>query len=130
MTVPCNTGFSELAKLGVAEAADVFKYVAVGTGTGQGAANTKLAAETEVAGMVRVDADTKETFKTTVDNDTMRFIEKFTAGAAVHIKEAGVFNNAVKDAGDMLMVGDLSPTADMAKDDTLTLTLETQIKSA
>jgi len=30
MTVPCNTGFSELAKFGVGEAADVFKYMAIG----------------------------------------------------------------------------------------------------
>lgn len=129
MTTPCNTGYSELAKFGVGEAADKFQYVAVGTGTGQGAANTKLAAESEVAGMARVAGDTVETFKTTVDNDTMRFIEKFTAGAAVHIKEAGVFNNATKDLGDMLMVGDLSPTADMAKDDTLTITLTCQLKA-
>lgn len=130
MTVPCNTGFTEAAKFLAGEAADVFKYIAVGTGTGQGAANTKLSAETVVAGMARVAADTCKTVKTTIDNDTHQLIEKFTAGAAVHIKEAGAFNNAVKDAGDMLMVGDLSPTADMAKDDTLTLTLQTQIKAA
>ena len=130
MTVPCNTGFTEAAKFLANEAADPFKYIAVGTGTGQGAANTKLAAETVVAGMVRVVGDTVKTVKTTIDNDTHQIIEKFTAGAAVHIKEAGAFNNAVKDAGDMLMVGDLSPSADMAKDDTLTMTLQTAIKAA
>lgn len=130
MTVPCNTGFTEAAKFLAGEAADVFKYIAVGTGTGQGAANTKLAAETEASGMGRVEADTCKTVKTTLDNDTHQLIEKFTAGEAVHIKEAGAFNNATKDLGDMLMVGDLSPSADMAKDDTLTMTLETQIKAA
>ena len=128
MTVPCNSGFSEAAKFLAGEAADVFKYIAVGTGTGQGATHTKLAAESVVAGLVRVEADTYKTIKTTIDNDTHQLVEKFTAGGAVHIKEAGAFNNATKDLGDMLMVGDLSPSADMVKDDTLTLTLETQIK--
>ena len=130
MTVPCNTGFSELAKFGVGEAADVFKYMAIGKGTGQGAANTKLADECTEAGLTRVAADTCKTIKTTVDNDTIQLIEKWTAGAAAHVKEAAACNNAVKDAGDMLMVGDLSPSADMVKDDTLTLTLNTQIKAA
>lgn len=130
MTVPCNTGFSELAKLGAGEAADVFKYTAVGKGTGQGAANTKLSSECTESGVTRVASDTCKTVTTTVANDTIQNIEKFTAGEAVHVKEAGVFNNSVKDAGDMLMVGDLSPSADMAKDDTLTTTLETQLKAA
>jgi len=130
MATPCNSGYTDCAKFLAGEAADVFKYVAVGTGTGQGAAHTKLAAETEVAGMARVAADTCKTVKTTIDNDTHQLIEKFTAGAAVHIKEAGAFNNAVKDLGDMLMVGDLAPSADMAINDTLTITLQTQIKGA
>lgn len=130
MTVPCQTGFTETAKFLAGEAADVFKYMAVGTGTGQGVTDTKLSAETIVAGMVRVAADTCKTVKGTYDNDTHQLIEKFTAGAAVHVKEAGAFNNATKDLGDMLMVGDLSPSADMVKDDALTLTLNTQIKAA
>jgi len=130
MTVPCNTGFSELAKFGAGEAADVFKYTAVGKGTGQGAANTKLSSECDETGMTRVASDTTQTVKTTVDNDTIQNIEKFTAGEAVHVKEAGVFNNATIDLGDMLQVGDLSPSADMAKDDTLTITQNTQLKAA
>lgn len=130
MTTPCNSGYTECAKFLAGEAADVFKYVALGTGTGQGAANTKLAAETAAAGLVRVAGDTVQTTKTTIANDTHQIIEKFTAGAAAHIKEAGAFNNATKDLGDMLMVGDLDPSANMVKDDTLTITLNTQIKSA
>ena len=130
MTVPTNVGFSECAKFLAGEAADVFKFIAVGTGTGQGAAHTKLAAETVVAGMGRAVADTTKTVTTTIANDTHQNVHKFTAGGAVHIKEAGSFNNAVKDAGDMLMVGDLAPSADMASADTLTLTLETQVKAA
>ncbi|GAJ16557.1 unnamed protein product, partial [marine sediment metagenome] len=103
---------------------------AVGKGTGQGAAHTKLADECTEADMTRVLAATTKTVKTTLDNDTHQNIHKFTAGEAVHIKEAGSFNDATKDLGDMLMVGDLAPSADMAKDDTLTITLQTQIKSA
>lgn len=130
MTVPCNTGFTEAAKFLAGEAADVFKYVAVGKGTGQGAAHTKLSSECTESGVTRVAADTCKTVTGTIANDTHQLIEKFTAGESVHVKEAGAFNNATIDLGDMLMVGDLSPSADMVKDDTLTMTLETQIKAA
>lgn len=130
MTVPCQSGFQECAKFLANEDADPFIYIAVGTGTGQGATHSKLAAETEVTDMERVEAGTCQTVTGDIANDTHQLIHKFTAGGAVHIKEAGAFNHATKDEGDMLMVGDLSPSADMAKDDTLTMTLETQVKAA
>lgn len=129
MTVPCNSGFQECARFLANEDADPFIYMAVGTGTGQGAAHSTLAAETEVAGMVRVEAGTCQTVEGDIANDTHQLVHQFTAGGAVHIKEAGAFNNAAKDQGDMLMVGDLNPSADMAENDTLTMTLETQIKA-
>ncbi|KKK46870.1 hypothetical protein LCGC14_3160910, partial [marine sediment metagenome] len=119
MTVPCNTGFTEAAKFLVGEAADVFKYVGVGTGTGQGASNTKLATELTDSGLKRVQADTVQTTKTTIDNDTVELIETFTASATKTVTEAGAFNNVTADAGDMLMVGDLSPSAPMVSGDTL-----------
>jgi len=104
--------------------------MALGTGTGQGATDSVLDAETVLAGLARVAADTTEVTTTDETGDTMRHIEKFTAGAAGHIKEAGVFNNAALDGGDMLAVGDLVPSADLAISDELTITFETQLKSA
>jgi hypothetical protein len=133
MTVPCNTGFTEAAKFLTGEAADVFKYVAVGKGTGQGAANTKLASECTETGLTRAEADTCHTTKTTIDNDTVELVHTFTASGlatSVTVTEAGVFNNATIDTGDMLMVGDLSPTAVMDSDDTLKITAQNQLKAA
>ena len=130
MTVPCNTGFTEAAKFLVGEAADKFQYVGVGTGTGQGASNTKLATELTDTGLKRVQADTVQTTKTTIDNDTVELIETFTASGTKTVTEAGAFNNVTADAGDMLMVGDLSPSAPMVNGDTLKITMQCQIKSA
>ena len=133
MTVPCQSGFTELAKLAVGEAADAFKYVAIGKGTGQGAANTKLSSECTETGLTRATADTCHTTKTTIDNDTVELIHTFTASdlaSSVTVTEAGVFNNATKDLGDMLMVGDLSSSAVLAAADTLKVTAQCQIKAA
>ncbi len=130
MTVPCNTGFTEAAKFLVGEAADKFQYVAVGTGTGQGTANTKLATELTDSGLKRVAGDTVQTTKTTIDNDTVELIEKFTATGTKTVTEAGAFNNSVADAGDMLMVGDFGTSASMINGDTLTVTLQCQLKAA
>ena len=130
MTVPCNSGFQESAKFLVGEAADVFKYAAVGKGTGQGAANTKLANECTETGLVRVQADTFKTVTTTIANDTVELVETYTATTTTTVTEAGAFNNATIDTGDMLMVGDLSPTAPMVSGDTLKITMQTQIKAA
>jgi len=130
MAVPCQTGFTEATKFLMGEAADVFKYVAVGKGTGQGASNTKLASECTESGLTRVEADTYKTTKTTIDNDTCELVKTFTAGATATVTEAGAFNNATIDLGDMMVVGDLSPTAPMVKDDTLKITITNQIKAA
>ncbi len=130
MAVPCNTGFSEAAKFLVGEAADVFKYIAVGKGTGQGAANTTLKSECTESGLTRVQCGSYKTIKTTVDNDTCEFVHTFTAGAGATVTEAGIFNNSTKDAGDMLMVGDLSSSAVMVSGDTLKITATLQIKAA
>ena len=124
-TVPCNTGFSESAKFAANEAADPFVYIAVGKGTGQGAANNTLASECDETNMTRFDASANvKTVTTTVANDTYQSTHTYTAGESVHVTEAGAFNNENANAGDMLMVGDLAPSANMASSDTLALTLE------
>lgn len=130
--IACNSGYSELAKLGCGEAADAFTYIAIGTGTGQGASHTALDTETTSTGLTRVAADTCHTVTTTVANDTIELEHTFTAGAGVDetITEALVGNNDTKDAGDALMLGDLSPTAPMVEDDTLTITAQCQLKAA
>lgn len=129
MAVPCNTGFTEAAKALAGEAYDVFKYIAVGKGTGQGATHTKLASECTESGLTRaLVAPTTE--KTTVTDDTWQGVNTFTATTTTTVTEAGAFNNATIDLGDMLMVGDLSPSAAMVKDDTLKITLQVQVKAA
>ena len=130
MATPCNSGFTESAKFLVGEAADVFKYAAVGKGTGQGASNTKLSSECTETGLVRITADTVQTTKTTIDNDTVELIETYTATTTTTVTEAGAFNNATINTGDMLMVGDLSPSAPMVSGDTLKITMQCQIKAA
>ena len=130
MTVPCNTGFSQAAKFLVGESATKFNYVAIGKGTGQGAANTTLNSECTESGLTRVAGDTVQTTQTTVANDTVQLIKTFTAAANATVTEAGAFNNATINLGNMLMVGDLSPTAPMVSGDTLKITLTCQIKAA
>ena len=129
MAINCNTGYSELVKKGVGEASDAFTYVAIGTGTGQTATSTTLAAETVVSGLARAAAtSTSET--TTVTDDTMQWVKTWTnGGATTVITEFGVFNNAVKDAGDMMMYAELSPSASLPITSTLTITAKTQIKA-
>lgn len=129
-TVPTVVGFVEMCLLGIGGTADKFQHIGVGTGTGQGAAHTKLASELTDSGLKRVVADTVGVTKTTETGDTMQFIETFTASATKTVTEAGVFNSVTADAGDMLMVGDLSPTAPMVSGDTLKITMECQIKAA
>ncbi len=111
-----------MAKLGTGTgSAAVFKYMALGTGTGQGASDTTLKAESSVSGLARVDA-TEGT-----SAGSMTLVHTFTAGASAHIKEVGWFNASA--TGDMLMVGDLSPSADLVKDDILKITLDVEVKA-
>ena|SRR3990167_2856765 len=127
MAVPCTAGFVELAKLGAGEAATAWTHIGLGTGTGQGASSTTLAVETSASGMARA-AATVTTETTTVTDDTIQFTKTFTATGTITITEAGAFNAA--SVGDMLMVGDLSPSAPMVNGDTLAMTLKCQIKAA
>ncbi len=129
MAVPCNAGFTELAKLGAGEAADAWTHIALGTGTGQGAASTTLATESEASGLARA-AATVTTETTTITDDTIQLYKVFTAGASATITEAGAFNHATKDTGDMLMVGDFTVAAGMVSSDTLTVTLQCKIQAA
>ena len=127
MAVPCNAGFTELAKLGAGEAATAWTHIALGTGSGQGATDTTLATETSASGLARA-AATVTTETTTVTDDTIQLVKAFTSGATATITEAGAFNAG--SGGDMLMVGDLSPSAGVVSGDTLTITLKCQIKAA
>lgn len=127
--VPCNAGFTELAKLAVGEASDVWIEIALGTGTGQGASSTVLSAELTDSGLDR-QAATMTSETTTVTDDTIQGTKVFTATATKTVTEAGLFNSVTAGQGDMLMVGDLSPSAPMVSGDTLTITLKCQIKAA
>lgn len=127
---PCNSGFVQAAKFLCGEAPTaVFKYVAVGKGAAPPATASKLTGECTEDGLKRVEADTYKTVKTAIDNDTVELVETFTATTTTTVKEAGAFNNATIDLGDMLMVGDLVPAAAMVSGDTLKITLQIQLKA-
>ena len=123
----CNAGFTELAKLGAGETASAWTHIALATVTGQDASDTALDTETAASGLARA-AATMSTVTTTVTDDTIQAYKVFTAGASATIREAGVFN--ASSGGDMLMVGALSPAADMVSGDTLTLTMKCKIQAA
>lgn len=125
-----QTGFSEAAKALVGEVYDVFKYIAVGKGTGQGASDTTLADECDESGLTRVECDSYKTITTTVANDTAEFVHIFTAGASATVTECLIGNNATKDLGDKLIGGDLVPAAVMTSGKTLKITATCQVKAA
>ena len=129
MAITCNEGYHQIAHLvtGVA-GGTTFTYVAIGTGTGQTAASTTLATESAASGLARAAATcTVET--TTVTSDTMQWYKVWTSGATATITEWGACNNAVKDAGGMLMYAELSPSAALVSGDTLTITGKCQLKA-
>jgi len=129
MAFPTVAGFKELVQMAIGAASDAWTHIAVGTGTGQSASSTTLAAESSSLGMSRA-AATMSAVTTTETNDTVQATKTFTATGTVTITEAGLFNNATLDTGDMLMYGELSPSAAMVNGDTLAITLKVQIKAA
>lgn len=132
MAFACNAGMVELAKLGAGEAASAWTHIALGDDTGGVAASTGLIDEiitAEDAGLARK-AATMSTETTTVTSDTIQATKTFTASGTVVVSEAGVFNSATEAAGDMLMYGELSPSASMVASDQLTITMKVQIKAA
>ena len=129
MAVATNAGFVELAKHATGTGSPVaWTYMALGTGTGQTASDTTLDNENTASNGLQRASATASTVTTTVTNDTAQWVKTFTSTATVEIKEAGIFN--ASSGGDMLVVGDLSPTAPMVSTDTLTLTIKCQFKAA
>lgn len=130
MTVPTNAGFAEIAKLATNTGTPAaFTYIAVGTGTAPSASGEALASEVVTAGLERVTAATISTVQTTQPDDTANWAHVFTHTGAgtITVSEAGIFN--ASSAGDMLIVGAISPTAAMVNGDTLTLTMKCQFKA-
>lgn len=137
MAIATNAGFVELAKHATGTGTPVaWTYMALGTDTGPGnndnATSTTLKAENTTSNGLQRTATgvTASVVTTTVTNDTAQWVKTFTSTATVEIKEAGIFNHASAGSGDMLVVGDLSPTAPMVSTDTLTLTIKCQFKAA
>ena len=130
MAVATIAGFAELAKRATGAASDAWTYIALGTGTGQGAGDTTLATENDASNGLQRASAAVSTVTTTESGDTAQWVKTFTSSATVTVREAGVFNNASAGQGDMLLVGDLSPTAPMVSSDTLTLTIKCQFKAA
>ena len=129
MAVATNAGFVELAKHATGTGSPVaWTYMALGTGTGQTASATTLDNENTASNGLQRASATASTVTTTVTNDTAQWVKTFTSTATVTITEAGIFN--ASSGGDMLVVGDLSPTAPMVSTDTLTLTIKCQFKAA
>ena len=131
MAIATNAGFVELAKHATGTGSPVaWTYMALGTGTGQDASDTTLATENTASNGLQRASATVSTVTTTVTGDTAQWVKTFTSTATVTITEAGIFNHASAGSGDMLVVGDLSPTAPMVSTDTLTLTIKCQFKAA
>ena len=134
MAIATNAGFVELAKRATGAASDAWTYMALGTGTGpgnnDGATSTTLKAENTTSNGLQRASAAVSTVTTTVTGDTAQWVKTFTSTATVTITEAGIFNHASAGSGDMLVVGDLSPTAPMVSTDTLTLTIKCQFKAA
>ena len=129
MAIATNAGFVELAKHATGTGSPVaWTYMALGTGTGQTASDTTLDNENTASNGLQRASATASTVTTTVTNDTAQWVKTFTSTATVTITEAGIFN--ASSGGDMLVVGDLSPTAPMVSTDTLTLTIKCQFKAA
>jgi len=126
-----QTGFSEAAKALVGEAYDVFKYIAIGKGTGQGASDTTLADECDETGLTRVECDSYKTITTTIANDTAEFVHTFTCGATgATVTECLIGNSGTLDEGDKLIGGDLVPAAVMTSGKTMKITATCQVKAA
>ena len=135
MAIATNAGFVELAKHATGTGTPVaWTYMALGEGTGPGnndnATSTTLDDEnTDSNGLQRTATGvTASVVTTTVTNDTAQWVKTFTSTATMTITEAGIFN--ASSGGDMLLVGDLNPTAPMVSTDTLTLTIKCQFKAA
>ena len=128
MTVPTSAGFAQMAKhcTGTGSPA-AFTYIAVGIGTAPGSTATALASEVTDTGLGRVTAETISTIQTALANDTANWVHVFTATGSKDITEAAIFNAA--SSGDMLIVGAVSPAANMVNGDTLTLTMKCQFKA-
>ena len=135
MAIATNAGFVELAKHATGTGSPVaWTYMALGTDTGPGnndnATSTTLKAENTTSNGLQRASATASTVTTTESGDTAQWVKTFTSTATVTITEAGIFNHASAGSGDMLVVGDLSPTAPMVSTDTLTLTIKCQFKAA
>jgi hypothetical protein len=130
MTVPTSAGFAEMAKhcTGTGSPA-AFTYIAIGIGTAPGSTATALASEVTDTGLgrVQVTGGNISTVQTTLANDTASWVHVFTATGSKDITEAAIFNAA--SGGDMLIVGAVSPAANMVNGDTLTLTMKCQFKA-
>ena len=128
MTVPTSAGFAQMAKhcTGTGSPA-AFTYIAIGEGTAPGSTATALVDEVTDTGLGRVTAGTVSTIQTTLADDTANWVHVFTATGSKDITEAAIFNAA--SSGDMLIVGAVSPAANMVNGDTLTLTMKCQFKA-
>ena len=128
MTVPTSAGFAQMAKhcTGTGSPA-AFTYIAIGEGTAPGSTATALVDEVTDTGLGRVTAETISTIQTALANDTANWVHVFTATGSKDITEAAIFNAA--SSGDMLIVGAVSPAANMVNGDTLTLTMKCQFKA-
>ena len=127
--IPTNSLFAFLAKSLAADTpTGVYKYMALGTGTGQTATNSTLKVETTVSGLARAEG-TDTTLKTTVSNDTAQLTKAFTsAGATTNVTEVGSFENATKDKGTMGLYGTFSSAIPIESGDKITPTLQVQFK--
>lgn len=102
--------------------------VAVGTGAGTAAASdTTLFTEANTTngstGTRVTGTSTQQT--TSVTSDTYQVVGTFTAGAAVTVTNAGLFDNSTIGSGNLFLKGDFTSIA-LASGDSITLTQKIQ----
>lgn len=122
-----NTGIAEFVEQLVA--ADVLKYVGWGTGSGQAATDSDLAA---AAAEDRTDGvDSQQTTNTT--GDTFRVVATITATGARAITEVGIFDAAGSgnppSGGNLGIYGDFS-VINLATSDSITFTIDVVLDQA
>ena len=120
-TVVTYLGYAIITKMLSGGVQAVPDFCAFGTGAGTAAA-TDTALFTEIGAGRVTGTPTQQT--TTQTNDTFQVVGTLTAGSALAITNAGLFDAST--SGNLFLIGDFA-VINLASGDTLTLTAKTQI---
>ena len=121
-TLLVNTGKAVITNYLSGGAASVPKYIGWGTGSGTTAStDTTLFTET---GATRATGTPSQT-TTSTTNDTFQVTGTLTAGSALAVTNAGIFDNATVGSGILFVKGDFG-TINLNSGDSISFTFKTQ----